>query len=128
IDPELWMAIEHDRDWAKEIEGKNTNPKVKIVYVAPEVPTWNNRDDWSKDGSYSDFKSYVDYPEKQAPYDFIMIDGRARVDCLKKASEILDVQGTVVFHDCNRAHYRQYQDLFQYGQFITDHRTTHGGL
>jgi len=83
IDPELWMAIEHDRDWAKEIEGKNTNPKVKIVYVAPEVPTWNNRDDWSKDGSYSDFKSYVDYPEKQAPYDFIMIDGRARVDCLK---------------------------------------------
>ena len=128
IDPELWLAIEHEQDWAKEIGEKNKNPHVKVVYVAPEIPGWNNREDWKKDGTYAEFESYINYPQDQAPYDFIMIDGRARVDCLKKASEILNDRGVVVFHDCNRAHYRKHQDLFTYGQYVTDHRTTHGGL
>lgn len=128
IDPELWLAVEHEQDWAKEIGGKNKNPHVKIAYVAPEVPGWNNREDWKKDGTYAEFESYINYPQQHAPFDFIMIDGRARVDCLKKASEILDSKGVVVFHDCNRAHYHKHQEMFKYGQFITDHRATHGGL
>src|SRR5690554_3691803 len=128
VDPDFWLAIEHDRDWAKEIGNKNKNPNVKILYVPSEIPGWNNREDWKKDGSYSEFSAYIDCPTAQAPYDFIMIDGRARVDCLKKASEIIDPQGIVIFHDCNRAHYHKYQELFPFGQFVTDHRTSHGGL
>lgn len=128
VDPELWLAIEHDQDWAKEISGKNNNAKVKIVHVLSEVVGWNNRGDWRKDGSYRDFESYINYPEKYAPFDFIMIDGRARVECLKKASELIAQEGVVIFHDCNRTHYHQYQELFEYGQFITDHRSSHGGL
>src|SRR5680860_87723 len=103
IDPELWLAIEHDQDWAEEIIGKNKNPHVKIVYVPSEVPGWNNKEDWRKDGTFKDFESYINYPEKFAPFDFIMIDGRARVECLKKASEMITNDGVVVFHDCNRA-------------------------
>src|SRR5690606_16971409 len=93
VDPDLWLAIEHDRDWAKEIGDKNKHKNVKIAFVAPEIPGWNNREDWKKDGTYSEFKSYIEYPSAQAPYDFIMIDGRARVDCLKKSSEIIDNHG-----------------------------------
>lgn len=128
IDPELWMAIEHDQGWAKEIQDKNKNPRTQIVHVPSEVEGWNNREDWRKDGTYEDFESYIHYPENFAPFDFIMIDGRARVECLKKAFDLIAHEGVVVFHDCNRSHYHQYQELYAYGQFITDHRTSHGGL
>ncbi|WP_226390705.1 class I SAM-dependent methyltransferase [Penaeicola halotolerans] len=125
---DLWLALEHEEDWAKLIQSKNTDDKVRIDYVASEIPGWNNKEDYKKDGTYEEFKSYVEYPEQFAPFDFVMIDGRARIDCLKKAFDIVNDDAIIIFHDCNRPHYHKYQDLFKYGVFITDHRKSHGGM
>ncbi|MDN3668634.1 class I SAM-dependent methyltransferase [Echinicola jeungdonensis] len=125
---DLWISVEHDKDWAKAVGGKYLLPYVEIHHVPSEIEGWNNQGDWKIDGTYEEFETYVNYPEKYKPFDLIIIDGRARVPCLRKAKDLLAPKGIIIFHDCNREHYHQYQSHFKFGQFITDHRKEYGGL
>jgi hypothetical protein len=97
-----WLAIEHFPEWEKKVNALNNNPQVKTVLVPPNNFPWT---DENEDGSYSDLKNYVDYPKNAAPFDFILVDGRARIACLEKAFEWISDKGVVVLHDSNRAYY-----------------------
>ncbi len=97
-----WLAIEHYPEWAEKVNGLNKNPRVKTVLVPPDKFPWT---DDNEDGSYSDFKHYVDYPKDEAPFDFILVDGRLRIACLERALEWISHKGVVVLHDSNREYY-----------------------
>jgi len=97
-----WFAIEHYPEWADKVNELNKNPRVKSILVPPNVFPWTDEHD---DGSYSDLIDYVDYPNDIAPFDFILIDGRSRIACIKRAFEWITEKGIVVLHDSNREYY-----------------------
>ena len=57
-----------------------------------------------EEGSYIEFSEYVDHVDKvgRQYFDFVLIDGRARMDCAIKALSYIDQQSVVVVHDAER--------------------------
>jgi len=59
------------------------------------------------DGGYAS----PDFPEKY--FDFIFIDGKQRVKCMKTALRLLKDNGLLMLHDSNREKYREGIKLFK---------------
>ena len=78
-----WTSIEHNESWAAKIANKNTLEGVNIKFIPPN--STSNSDSYN-DGSYEDFEDYLEASEPGSKYDFILIDGRARSECLKKVT------------------------------------------
>jgi predicted O-methyltransferase YrrM len=110
-----WLAIEHVEDWAKEINRLNMHPNVEAVFVPPNAYPWSDVHD---DGSYSDLVDYVEIPKGSAPYDFILVDGRARKDCLMRAYDWIAHDGVVVLHDAKRPYYHEPLKIFPHQVFF----------
>lgn len=120
-----WIAVEHDRAWAERIRAHRKDVRVRVHFVPPESEDWRVRD---KDGTYPDFRAYVDYPDKFGPYDLIIVDGRARETCLEKASGMLAPGGVAVLHDANRSYRRAPGGAFPSEAEFRDYRRWSGGL
>jgi predicted O-methyltransferase YrrM len=97
-----WLAVEHDARWAERIGALNARPNVRVHHVAPDHRPWT---DEHGDGAYSDLAGYVDYPAAFGPFDFVLVDGRARASCLHKALELVTPSGLVCLHDAQRPYY-----------------------
>ncbi|TAK05880.1 MAG: hypothetical protein EPO39_10285 [Candidatus Manganitrophaceae bacterium] len=121
----VWISVEHEKEWAAKIEGMNRNRQVQIHHVPADHFPWS---DPHRDGAYSDLKEYVDYPSRFAPFDFILVDGRARRDCLAKAHQLVREEGVVLLHDANRVRYHESFHLFKHQALFTDGRTRSGGI
>ncbi|MCB9362072.1 class I SAM-dependent methyltransferase [Candidatus Woesearchaeota archaeon] len=114
-----WHAIEHDKGWCKLLS-KRLGPKAKVHHAA-----YNKS--YKSDGTYEDFKEYVDLPQTIAKeFDLILVDGRARVACLKKAKSLLAKDGVIILHDANRDEYRI--NLGLPNETFLDQSGTHGGI
>lgn len=97
-----WLAVEHDCEWAAKIDTLNERPNVRIHHVAANRHPWSDVDG---DGAYADLVDYVDHPTAFAPFDFILVDGRARASCLESALELTTATGLVLLHDAQRPYY-----------------------
>lgn len=115
-----WHSVEHEKQWAEKIAAMNQNPNILISYVKPNHFPWSDID---HDGAYSDLRDYVDFPSGLGPFDFILVDGRARKDCLKKAYELVSEKGVVVLHDAQRKYYHPSFSLYPH-QFLFNHAQT----
>jgi hypothetical protein len=101
-----------------------SDERIGLVNVRPNSDRWAD-----EDGSYEDFKDYIEYPSDKGPFDFIFIDGRARRGCLEMSRKLLASGGIVVLHDANRKHYREALVGFpETYAFIDDARPQSGGL
>jgi len=120
-----WISIEHDKNWFEIISRLNRNKNVKIFHVPPNKYPWS--DDY-KDGSYDDLRDYIEFPTRFGKFDFILIDGRARRECLKKSYNILIKNGIVILHDANRVYYHDSFKFFKYTLLLKDYRTDAGGI
>lgn len=120
-----WLAIEHCEDWATKINTMTQNPRVEAVFVPPNAYPWTDEHD---DGAYFDLADYVEYPKKDAPYDFILVDGRARNDCLARAYDWITDDGVVVLHDSKRPYYHESLKPFTNQVFFTHKASFDKGL
>ena len=121
-----WLSLEHNKDWAERMHILNTNNRVVIEYVAADSePPY---EDEFQDGSYNDFKTYIENPQEPGSYDFILVDGRARKYCVRRSYELLSDKGVVVLHDANRKHYYDYFHLFPHQYLFTDYLEMERGL
>lgn len=120
-----WTSIEHERSWAEKIIGLNQDQNVRVIYIAPNRSPWT---DQFRDGAYTDLADYIEYPDKLGKLDFILIDGRARKDCLIKALTLIDDRGIVVLHDANRRYYHGPFSSYKYQALFNDKRKNEGGL
>ncbi len=103
----------------------NTHPDVTIVLKkANKFPFTDEHGD----GAYDDFVDYIEFPSAGAKYDCIIIDGRARNDCLLKAQKILSEKGVIILHDANRKRYEKHLELFPEQAIFKDYRRTAGGV
>jgi predicted O-methyltransferase YrrM len=119
-----WIAIEHDPEWASRIRAE-APPNVEVHTVPAEREPWRPE---NGDGTYADFRAYVEYPERFAPFDFILVDGRAREACLRRARHLLAPGGVVVLHDANRSFLREAWDLYPRQLLFQDYRRYSGGI
>ena len=112
-----WLAIEHSAEWAEIIRTRNTRPNVTVAQVDPDVAKWDG------DGDAKAFAAYLAYPESRAPFDFILVDGRARSAAVEAAARLLSPNGIVVLHDANRAAYASVLPQFPRQLLLRDART-----
>lgn len=120
-----WLAVDHDEAWAREIQNQQPRAIVRIQYVAPNHFPWT--DPW-QDGAYPDLFDYVEYPQQFAPFDFILVDGRARNDCIRKAVTLIKPEGIVILHDANREYYHPETAAFTHQMLLKGYRKHAGGL
>jgi predicted O-methyltransferase YrrM len=126
---EKWYSIEHNEDWYKTISQKINDPRVTLTYVQRNHTGSSANPENHNDGSYEDFKNYVEFPASLAmKFDFMFIDGRARKDCLKKAFDLVADEGVVIVHDANRDYYVSDMPPFANVLRLTDYRKKRGGI
>lgn len=124
-----WVSIEHDAAWADRVSGRvsagDLGARVRVRHVPPRRYPWT---DPAGDGAPSDLAEYIACASSFAPLEFILVDGRARVGCVRAARELLHPEGCVILHDANRPHYHAAFDAFPRSVTLLDHRTRKGGL
>ena len=120
-----WIAVEHDSLWADRIRSMEPPLRVSIFTVPAENAAWKEA---GGDGSYAEFRTYVDFPAQFGDFEFILVDGRARSACLRRAHSLLAPGGVVVLHDANREFLREALDLFPEQAEFLDYRRWSGGL
>lgn len=128
-----WISVEHNQEWAESVAERNKKPNVSIVFKGPNHEStpgiyYGLVDYRINDGTYEDFKDYIEYPSEHAPYDLILIDGRARTQCLRKSVDLLSKEGIVILHDANRVQYHEGFKHYQQGFLFTDQRESSGGI
>jgi len=123
---ERWLSIEHYGPWFDVVQGRNRHPAVEVVHQPPDHGDYAGT---RKEGTLEDFRTYVTLPEARGgTYDFILIDGRARVHCLEAAFRLVDDRGIVALHDANRESYRATLPPFVHQELFADWRRNRGGL
>lgn len=129
-----WISVEHNKEWANAVAKRNMKSNVEIVCKEPNNEPFKDAyfglvDYKVNDGNLEDFKDYIQYPaERGVLYDFILIDGRARVDCLNKSKDMLSENGIVLLHDANRPQYHEAFKQYKNGILFSDQRTSSGGI
>jgi precorrin-6B methylase 2 len=83
-------AIEHETGWHSQIS-KQVPANVQVELVALDT-----------NGNYAGFASSRD--EK---YDLIIVDGRDRVNCVKRSVQALSARGVLVLDDSEREEYKE---------------------
>ncbi len=93
-------SIEHNQDWCDSVRNKLAAQNYTTVklYCAP----CQHKN--GTDGTYAEFRSYIDLVDRigQATWDFVFIDGRARVAAAIKALSYITPKTIVALHDSNR--------------------------
>ncbi len=87
-------SIEHDIEWFNKVNF--LRPSNMNLHYVPK----NSEELPGHDGTYENYKDYVNFPlTLNRKYYLIFIDGRARVDCAKIASLLLEEDGIILIHD-----------------------------
>jgi hypothetical protein len=117
-----YYSVEHDFYWYNQIL-KRKNKNVRLYFVAPNTPDRKYlRFSEKDDGSYSDFKNYVDFIENLSIYenkfDIVIVDGRARVDCVLKILPYISEETLVFLHNFDRYFYWKVLDYYNIEKIV----------
>ncbi len=94
------ISIEHQKEWYNKIN-RRRSPNVMIYLAEPDLPYVEGGDD----GTYDEFKTYINLPIDKGCFDVILIDGRARVECAKICHKIGNENTLIFIHDFEREEY-----------------------
>lgn len=117
-----WTSIEHNEAWSQGIKNKLTDKRVEIHHIKADAAQWH------KEGTLTEFTTYVNAPVKMGKFDLILIDGMAREACIDLSPQLLNPKGVVVIHDCNRTKYHSHIHQFKHWAIWEDFRRTSGGI
>lgn len=120
-----WLSVDHDESWANNVREMGPAECVTIKHVPANRYPWTDNE---QDGSAEDLADYLSYPGQLAPFDFILVDGRARNDCIKKALTLVCEEGIVLLHDANRAFYQKETAAYQHQILLKGYRENAGGI
>lgn len=102
------VSVEHDTGFVKIAAPMLTLPNVELRVIEPVAANATTRAPSGRRGYEDcDFSAYVDsIADGAAPYDLVIIDGRARAACLDRAWDCLGAGALVVFDNSNRQRYQ----------------------
>jgi hypothetical protein len=126
-----YVSIEHQADWYARVRENVQDPRLELHLVpATEKQPCPPADDPAREDVIKGwFRRCEDHPEIFADYvafprslgisfDFVLVDGRARIHCLPVAMELLRPGGVVVLHDAQRPEYHQTIERLGGGDFL----------
>ncbi|MGV7224409.1 MAG: glycosyltransferase family protein [Nitrospinales bacterium] len=101
-----WDSIEHSATWAKRGEyllENFGNPNINVHFV----PSNREYQEGGHDGDIETFRNYVLFPmQLNTQFQIIIVDGRARIECMKVGWYLLQENGVMVLHDAQRQEYK----------------------
>lgn len=122
-------SIEHDPDWCEKVKSKLSKSRhyARIVYhcvlVSKGYRNWGRSSSF-EEGTYFQFDKYVDRIDAlgEPLFDFVLIDGRARVATAIKSLAYISPDSRVVLHDATRifkssVHHPRYDLITTYYDF-----------
>jgi SAM-dependent methyltransferase/predicted O-methyltransferase YrrM len=102
-----WHAVEHNEDWSRtvsEMIRTGGGQGVSVSFVPNDGPFRDGIDD----GDYDSFREYILYPTTlKRKFQFVLVDGRARVECMQIGWMLLEASGLMVLHDAERDEYNR---------------------
>jgi predicted O-methyltransferase YrrM len=104
------VSIEHQQDWY-DILVNQVFKNCDLVLCPPSLPYIEGK----HDGTYEEFKEYVEFPLTKGIFDIILIDGRARVSCASVCKHMGHSDTLVFIHDFQRP---EYQEALNYLELI----------
>jgi predicted O-methyltransferase YrrM len=114
----LWLAkrsasvtaVEHDEAWATEVRGllaEDAAVDLRVVTAPPARGLPGEVRSQKAGATEVDFRAYVEViDEVGGPFDLIVVDGRAREECLARAMPHLAPDGMLVLDNVERRRYR----------------------
>ncbi|MFA5153831.1 MAG: hypothetical protein WC554_14870 [Clostridia bacterium] len=109
-----FYSMEHNPEWYKNAKRLITNPNFHIYLFDYNKYTRGEL-------VYTCMKKYVEFPRSlNIKFDFIFIDGRKRVRCLKESKLLLNKGGILFLDNAERAYYSEGMSLFPSGHIIHD--------
>jgi tRNA A58 N-methylase Trm61 len=120
------VSLEHDEKWYQHIQDELKNKKlntVQYIHIAPEKDSSktigypkNNYENYlmppAAASCYTKYYSYIDqFPNEH--FDFVIVDGRARVECAQHAIPKMKKGGMLILDNAERLRYRAVHDLLQ---------------
>lgn len=101
-----WDSIEHSSNWAKRgvyLLEKLGNSNINVHFVPSDL----EYQEGGCDGDIQTFRSYVLFPmQLNTQFEIIIVDGRARVECIKVGWYLLKKNGIMILHDAQREEYK----------------------
>ena len=96
------LSIEHQENWYNKMKNEIPN-NCELIFKNPDLPYIEGSDC----GTYEEFKSYIEAPINNGPFDVILIDGRARVSCASICHKMSHENTIVFIHDYHREEYQE---------------------
>lgn len=115
-----WTAIEHFLPWHEKVKqmlkDKGLDDRVEVLLKSPTM----QEDKLLQEKE--DLSEYIHYPKRIGKnFDFILVDGRRRAECLLSASSIVSTKGVVALHDAERVwYYSGFEPYINRGEFINE--------
>ena len=101
-----WQAVEHDPVWAEAVQQQIVKAGMPGVTVHTRQPDGEYLHG-QEDGSFSNFRRYILYPASLSKrFDLILVDGRARCECMAVGWDLLAPDGVMILHDAARPEYQ----------------------
>ena len=104
------LSIEHQENWYDKMKNEIPN-NCELIFKNPYLPYIEGGDC----GTYEEFKSYIEAPINNGPFDVILIDGRARVSCASICHKMSHENTIIFIHDYHR---EEYQEALNYLELI----------
>ena len=104
------ISIEHDEHWYHQMS-KQVSDKCKLIYVPPNM-TYK---EGGCDGTFEQFENYINEPSKHGVFDVVLIDGRARLECVKNIRKVCHADTQIFVHDFfSRLKIDNYENMYDY--------------
>jgi predicted O-methyltransferase YrrM len=104
------VSIEHQQTWYDTLVSQI--PKnCDLILCTPSLPYTEG----GHDGTYEEFKDYIESPLNKGIFDIILIDGRARVSCASVCKSMSHPDTLIFIHDFQRS---EYQEALNYLELI----------
>jgi len=123
-----YVSIEHDAAWCNKLKSRvSKKVELRCISVPRGTLGWGISSPFDE-GTYPVFKEYVDeiatVSRKTKYWDFVLIDGRCRVDAAIKALSFIRDSSVVALHDSGRmynvTHKKDYRELQNYYDVVEE--------
>jgi len=111
-----WFSLEHDLDWGQSVVRQTREANLHSTHIIlKEIPDYpvkklnrpKYREPWVKQGKVFDYSSYTHVPSTMGlKFDFVLVDGRDRKNCIKTCLPLMAPEGVIALHDADRPYYQ----------------------
>jgi predicted O-methyltransferase YrrM len=111
------LSIEHNEVWYNDVTNMIKDLKnVEVILKKQNLPYIEGGYNC---GTYDEFKDYINAPFEYEKFDFVFIDGRARVECSKYVKNFINEDSLIFVHDfSSRLDNHNYKEMYNYLELI----------